>query len=197
MSAPKRSTLVAALLATLATLGTGCGADLGAGAGVEARTGHAMGFGRVAAATKVPLNGGALNEQGALVGVALESRVEQRVGSRWDAGVMLGWGKNAAEIDGRAGWEAYVEFGTPLHDTLFRNGSSYVGATFAVPVMLGATRRASDLNGGTWFAVRRFELVPMLRYRAHFDVPDDAPVQTRHDLALGVTLRLRTFTDLF
>jgi hypothetical protein len=164
---------------------------------VEAHSGNAIGFGRVAASTKVPLSGGVMNEKGLLVGGWVESRAQQNVGSRWDAGLMLGWGENPAEIDGEMGWELYAEFGTPLHETLFRNGSLVGGLALGLPIPIGARRHAMDLNEATWFAVRRFELVPLARARVYADFSDPVDATAKLDVGAGLTLRLRTFSDLF
>jgi hypothetical protein len=171
----------------------GCGADLAIGGGPEARTGHAVAFGRVAVATKL---GTPTNDHGFMLGMALESRGEQSVGSRWDSGVIVGWGTGPAAIDGRIGREAYGEFGTPLRGTLWDRGAFYTGAVLAMPIHFGSPRQVIDLNQSTWILRQRFELVPLLRVRFHVDPPVGPHANLRTDLALGVAFRLRAFSDL-
>lgn len=181
-------------LAAFLTLGVvGCGADLGGGGGVEARSGNAVGYGRLAASTKL---GTPLSDRGFLVGASLESRAEQTVGARYDTGVMLGWGSGPAAIGGHWGFETYGEIGTPVQSGFFRNGNFFTGATVATPYHFGAPRHVMDLNDGTWIATSRLELVPMLRGRVHFDFSNGGDLDTKVDLTAGVALRLRIFSDL-
>jgi hypothetical protein len=181
----------------LAALTAGCGAELGGGGGVVASktgAGDAMGFGRVAMSTKL---GTPINDHGVLVGASLEDRMEQNLGSRFTTGIMLGWGTGPSAIEGTFGFEAYAEFGTPIRETIFRRFDHYTGAAVGVPIRLGSPRRVTDLNTSTWVLTRRFEVVPLVRTRFNVDHPDDSDAVLRVDIAAGVTLRLRIFTDLF
>ncbi|HWO14955.1 MAG TPA: hypothetical protein VNN80_35875 [Polyangiaceae bacterium] len=179
----------------LATLGgLGCGADLGGGVGIEPRTANAVAFYRAAASTKL---GTPLNNEGLLVGAALESRTEAHRGVRYDASVMLGYGRGPATLDGRWGIEAYLEGGTPVRGGFFPNWDFLLGATLATPIFFGSPRQVADLNTSTWFASKRLELVPMLRARMHWDHPPGEDSVTRLDLQVGATLRLRVLSDLF
>lgn len=170
-----------------------CGADLGALGGVETHTGHFVGGGRLAVSSKL---GSPLNERGLLVGAALEARGEQDLGSRWNSGLMLGWGDGPAAIDGRLGWELFGEIGTPLHGTLFRRGDLYTGLSFALPIHFGPARQVVDLNESTWILTRRLELVPLLRTRLHRDHREGKDAFWRTEISFGVSLRMRAFTDL-
>jgi hypothetical protein len=189
----------AAMLAAAATLGslTACSADLGGGAGIEARTGHALGFGRIAASTKIGPSGAPLNQRGVLVGTSLEARAEQSRGSRWDLGLMMGWGFGPAEVDGKLGFEAFGEVGTPVRATLVENGDFYLGAGTALTIPLNTARDAADLNRSTWILKRRFELMPELQSRFHFDHPNGGDLIVRTDVEAGISFRLRVFSDLF
>jgi hypothetical protein len=189
MSRP--SVLVVVLLAAA---GLGCAADLGGGGGIEARTAHAVGFGRAAASTKV---GTPLNNDGILIGSSLESRTEAKLGARYDVGLMLGWGTGPAAIGGKWGFEAYLEGGTPIRGGFFRDGDWFLGGTVAAPFHMGSPRQVQELNGSTWFATSRLEVVPMLRLRRHRDHPEDADALTRVDVELGLVFRLRVLSDLF
>jgi hypothetical protein len=192
-----REVAVRRLAIVLLALTAACGAELGGGAGVVASktgAGDAMGFGRVAASTKL---GTPINDHGVLVGTTLENRMEQNTGSRWTAGIILGYGAGPSAIEGTFGWEAYAELGTPIRETIFRRLDHYSGIAFAVPIRLGSPRRVTDLNTSTWVLTRRFEIVPLVRARFNVDHPDNEDAVLRVDLAAGVTFRLRIFTDLF
>jgi hypothetical protein len=181
------------LIATITAL-LGCGADLGAGGGWLPKTGHAVAFGRAAASTK--LGSGMINESGFLLGVAVESRAEEDVGSRWLMGILAGAGTGPAAIGGRWGIEGYAEAGTPLRQTLLRHGDHYVGVAVAAPFMLRRARQVADLNESTWLLKRRFELLPLVRVRMHNDhLPDEW--HTRWEVSGGLAFRLRVMTDLF
>ena len=171
----------------------GCGAELGGGVGVEARSGHAVGYGRAAASTRL---GTPLNDHGFLVGGSLESRAEQQVGARYDAGVMLGWGTGPAAIGGKWGFEAYGEFGTPLQSAIFRDGNCFFGAALGAPYHLAKPREVKDLNDSLWIATTFVELVPMMRVRLHIDHPGGGDPTTKIDLSAGLALRLRVLSDL-
>jgi hypothetical protein len=179
-----------ALLPTLCAVG--CGADLGAGGGLEARSGAAVGYGRIAASTKL---GTPTNDHGLLVGGSLESRAQEGLGARYDIGLMLGWGTGPAAIGGRWGLETFLEFGTPIENALFRHGNCFAGAAVATPYHFGTPRQVLDLNDATWIATSRLELVPMLRSRVHFDDASSG-FTTKVDVTLGLALRLRIISDL-
>jgi hypothetical protein len=177
----------------LALLASGCGADLGVLGGVVPRDGHVVAAGRLAASTKL---GTPANERGFLLGMQLESRAEAQVGSSWNSGVMLGWGDGPAAIDGRVGWEAYAEFGTPLHQTLFQSGNLYAGLALALPIRLGSPRHVVDMNESTWVLMQRVELVPLLRARVFRDNAPGHAVEWQPERSLGLSVRLRVFSDL-
>ena len=189
----KPATLFGLILLATST-GVACGADLGGGLGIEAKTGHAVGFGRAAASTKL---GTPLNDHGFLIGASLESRTEAEPGVRYDAGVMLGWGTGPATLGGKWGFESYAEGGTPIRGGFFRNWDWFAGGAVAAPFHFGAPRQVTDLNSSTWFANDRLEFVPMARFRVHGDHPEGGATLTRVDLQLGVAFRLRVLSDLF
>jgi hypothetical protein len=177
----------------LSALLVGCGAELGGGAGVEAKSAHAIGYGRAAASTRL---GTPLNDHGFLVGSSLESRAEQRVGARYDAGLMLGWGTGPAAIGGKWGFEAYGEVGTPLQSAIFREGNCFFGAAISVPYHLAKPREVKDLNDSVWIATTYVELVPMMRARLHLDHPGGGDTTTKIDISGGLAFRLRVLSDL-
>ncbi|HWA28549.1 MAG TPA: hypothetical protein VG734_23065 [Lacunisphaera sp.] len=177
----------------LASPWCGCATDLGGGVGVEAKTGHAVGYGRLATSTKL---GTPLNDHGFLVGASLESRAEESLGARYDAGMMLGWGDGPGALDGRWGFEAFGEFGTPIQSAFFRNFSFYTGVGVGVPFHLERPRAILDLNDSTWIAATRLEFVPLTRFRVHFDRAADEQYDPKYDLTFGLALRLRMFSDL-
>ena len=181
----------AVYITALAVLATGCGADLGVLGGWTPRSGHAVAAGRLAASTKL---GTPANEHGALIGIELESHAEEDVGSSWNAGLMLGYGNGPAAIDGRVGWELYGEFGTPLRQTVFEHGDLYSGLSFALPIRVGAPRHVADTNESTWVLMQRLEVVPLVRTRLYRDRRTEADV--RFELSLGLSVRLRVFSDL-
>jgi hypothetical protein len=171
-----------------------CGADLGGGFGFEARSARPVGYGRAAASTKL---GTPLNDHGILLGGSLESRTEAKLGVRYDAGLMLGWGTGPATLGGKWGVEMYVEAGTPIHGGFFRNEDWFIGSTLAAPFHIGVPREVADLNSSTWFATNRVEFVPMARVRIHWDHPDVGEPIRKVDLQMGAALRLRMLSDLF
>jgi hypothetical protein len=177
-----------------ALAGLACGADLGGGLGLEPRTAHAVSFYRAAASTKL---GTPLNNEGLLIGGALESRTEAKLGVRYDANLMIGWGHGPATLGGKWGLEAYLEGGTPVRGGFFRNGEFLFGATVAAPFHVGSPREVADLNNSTWYATKRLEFVPLARVRMHWDRPQDDEPRTRLDVQFGATLRLRVLSDLF
>jgi hypothetical protein len=171
-----------------------CGAELGAGGGVEARSGVAVGYGRAAASTKL---GTPLNDEGFQVGASLESRAQARAGVRYDTGIMLGWGSGPAALGGRSGFELYCELGTPIQQGFLRDGNFFAGAAIAAPLFLGQPRQVADLNNSTWLATSRIELVPSLRSRLHVDHAGGGDPSTKIDVQVGLALRLRVISDLF
>jgi hypothetical protein len=183
-------------------LALACGTDLGIGGGAKT-SGNIVGFGRLAASTRLspPWNpNGPMNERGPLVGIDLEDRAEQNIGSRWQAGVFAGWGAGPAPFGEafaqRFGWEAYGEFGFPLHSTLFASTDLYAGVGLAAPFRLDATRKVSDLNETTWVLKRRVELVPLFRTRYLFGPPAQNHFH-RLEITGGLAFRFRLETDLF
>lgn len=183
----------ACVLVVLASLSAGCGAELGVLGGVAPRDGHAVATGRLAASTKL---GSPANERGLLIGMELESRAEADVGASWNSGLMFGWGVNPAAIGGRLGWEAYAEIGTPLDQTLFQDGDLYMGLALGVPIRLGPARQVADLNESTWILMQRIELVPLLRARLAYDAGPGHAQQWSPEISLGLSLRVRVFSDL-
>jgi hypothetical protein len=174
---------------------TGCAADLGLGSGAEATSGHWLAYGRAAGSTRI---GSPLNESGFLVGTSLESRAEQDVGARFTTGLMAGYGAGPDAIGGKTlGLEAYGEFGTRIDDELFHHGDFFTGAAVAVPIRLLNAREITNLNDSTWLLLRRFEIVPLLRSRVDFDHPDGSSLIVHVEVEGGLSLRMRTFTDLF
>src|SRR5689334_13788536 len=105
-----------AIVGALATVS--CGLDLGAGGGVV-NTPGAVGFGRLAASTKINIP---MNEYGPLVGLAVESRAEEDVGVRYLGGIMVGYGESPQQWGKPYGFEAYGEIGTPFRSTLLHHG---------------------------------------------------------------------------
>ncbi len=183
----------AGLCAALAL--AGCAADLGLGGGGEVGQGHGLGFGRVAASTRV---GSPFNDHGPLFGASVESRVEKAEGARFTGGILIGGGFGPGAIGGSPfGFEAYGEAGTPLGATLFRDGSFYAGAGANVPVRLNESRQITELNDSTWVLMRRFELVPTFRVRLHVDHPAAESAYLRYDVGGLLSLRMRTFNDIF
>lgn len=186
----------ASLAIALGLFSAGCGADFALGAGANT-TGRAVGFGRVAMSTKF---GSPLNEGGLMLGLAVESRGEEDIGSRWSTGLMLGFGKGPAIIDGRVGYEVYAEAGTTIKSTLVEHlRDVYFGAAAGVPIALSSRRNVASLNDSTRLMGRSVELVPMARVRVRHDdrTPAEAGRAWLVDIAGGFALRLRIFSDLF
>jgi hypothetical protein len=186
MSGPAR--LVLALLAM--ALG-GCGVDLAGGAGAKA--GNVVGFGRLAASTRF---GTPLNEKGILLGMNLESRAEQDVGSRWSSGVMLGYGYGPPSFDGWWGCEGYAEFGVPLRLSYSGFDDAYAGLGLALPFNVSANRELIDLNQSSWILKPRIEIVPFGRARGYFG-QDEPNFSQRVEISGGLAFRFRVMTDLF
>jgi hypothetical protein len=172
-----------ALLLSL-TLIAACSADLGALAGIATRDANFVASGRLTASTKL---GAPTNEHGFLVGLAVESRSEARVGS------------GPAAIGGRCGFELYGEVGTPMRSTFFERGDYYLGAALAVPLYFGTSRQVVDLNRAMAIANWRTEIVPMLRMRLHHDHDRDGRGSGTFvpDVSAGMVFRFRAFSDLF
>jgi hypothetical protein len=153
-------------------------------------TGHPVAIGRLAVSSRL---GEPMNDHGFLVGASVESRAESDVGSRFSAGVSLGYGDGPPVVGRWWGWEAFADVGTPLRGKLFPGGDFYAGGTVALPIRLDSSRSIRDMNDSTWIVKRRFELVPFVRGRCHVDIGNDAPVE----FAGGFSLRFRVFSDLF
>jgi hypothetical protein len=179
------------LLGSLGALG--CAADLGVGGGAMPSTGHAVGFGRLAASTK-PLST-PMNEKDLMVGLALEGRGEQDVGSRFNLGATAGWALPADAIFNHFSFEAQLEGGTPLRMTLFEDGAFYLGASAALPFPLQKQRLVSNINQSTWILKRRFDLVPFVRVLEHYE--KDRPFWDGFEISGGLALRYRVVSDLF
>jgi hypothetical protein len=177
--------------AVIALALTGCAADLGAGVGAIVPSGNAVGIGRLAVSTRVS---DPLNSSGFLVGGSVETRGEANVGARFSAGLSVGYGDGPPLLGSRVGWELFADFGTPLEGKLFGNTRFYAGATGALPIRLDAGRPLRDLNDSTWIVKRRIEVVPFLRGRVHYETGVGTPPT---EIAGGVSLRLRWFSDLF
>ena len=175
---------------------TACGADLGLGTGATLNDPHGVGVARAAVSTRL----GVLTDskdRGLLLGTELEGRSEWSIGSRWNGGVMLGWGDGPATLGGRVGWEAFGDIGVPLGQRLLGDRALYAGGAFAVPISLERTRNITDLNRATWILRRRLELVPQARYRFYRNNADSPAPASQHELGLLVSLRLRFESDLY
>lgn len=191
-----RAALTRVVACALVLWVAGCSADLGPLAGLQTLHSHKnfVASGRLTAATRIA---SATPEQGWLVGLAIESRSEAHVGSRWEAGLMFGYGSGPAAIGGRCGWELYGELGTPLRSTLFAQGDIYTGLTVGVPLFFGVARRIADLNRSASVVSWRTEFVPTLRTRLHYDAKPTVTDPATLDVAFGVMLRFHGFSDVF
>lgn len=178
-----------AIIGALAT--ASCGLDLGAGGGVV-NTPGAVGFGRLAASTKINIP---MNEYGPLFGLALESRAEEDVGVRYLGGIMVGYGESPQQWGKPYGFEAYGEIGTPLRSTLFHRWDLYTGLGLGIPIRLQPRRPLADLNDTTKILSRGFELVPLTRARMYVD-HDSGSETSRFEITVGLAFRLRVSTDL-
>ena len=178
-------------LALFATALPGCAVDFGGGAGAKA--GNAVGFGRLAGSTRV---GTPMNEKGLLVGMNLESRAEEDVGSRWSTGVMVGYGYGPPSFEGLVGYEAFAEFGVPLRLRYSGLDDAYAGVGVAVPINLTAKRELIDLNQSSWILKPRIEIVPFTRFRGYFG-KDEPNFGERLEYSFGLAFRFRIMTDLF
>ena len=181
-------------LVLLGSLGSlGCAADLGVGGGAMPTTGHAVGFGRLAASTK-PIST-PMNERDLMVGLALEGRGEQDVGSRFNLGALAGWALPPDAIFNHFSGELLGEIGTPLRMTLIEEGAFYFGVTGALPFPLQKQRQVSNINQSTWILKRRFDLVPFVRVLEHYE--KDRPFWDGFEISGGLALRYRVASDLF
>lgn len=190
-----------AIGAVLSLLAGGCAGDLGLGAGATIKDAHAVGVARAAGSTRIL----GAEDYGFLLGGSLENRMEMDRGSRWNMGVLAGWGYGPAALGGRMGWELFGEAGIPVRQHLLRDSDYYLGAAAALPISLERTRSLHELNNNTWILRRRVELVPQLRGRFYHE-GDDAPryegesrpaPANRFEAAFLVSFRIRVKTDLF
>lgn len=183
------------LVAIACSFLAGCAADFGGALGPELPTGNIVGYGRIAGSTRL---GDPMNEKGPLVGMHLESRMEAEQGSRFQGGIMAGYGYGPAALGGwPIGFEGYLEGGTALRTTLFYKGDFYTGAAVSFPIRAERDRDIRQLNDSTWILHRRLELVPGARYRLFLDHPSGEPLTLRSELVVTFALRLRVFSDLF
>jgi len=187
--------IVLVLVAVGSATSLGCGVDLGTGAGAMLKTGNGVVYGRVAGSTKplvLPVN-----DRGVLFGLSLEGRAEEKVGSRFDGGVLVGFGSRPYWMWDVFGVEAYGEFGTPLRAALFSRGDHYFAAAVAAPIPLDAKRAIADMNKSTWILKRQFELVPLFRIVDHRDHDAHATFVKGLELSGGLSVRYRVVSDLF
>jgi hypothetical protein len=184
----------ARLVALVLSLGAvGCAGDLGVGGGAMTKTGHAVVFGRSSLSTRI--GGVPMGDHGVLVGLALEGRGEQRVGSRFDAGVLLGGGTSPYALADCFGFEGYAELGTPLRGTLFEHGDKYYGLGFGLPIPLHHRRDVARVNDSLWILKYRLEVGPFARTHL-YDLHDDhLPLAV--EVSGGIAFRYRLVSDLF
>jgi hypothetical protein len=184
----------AGLLALTFSLGAvGCAGDLGVGGGAMTKTGHAVAFGRSTLSTRI--GGVPMGDHGMLVGLAVEGRAEQRVGSRFDAGVLLGYGTSPYALADSFGFEGYGEFGTPLRGTLFAHGDKYYGLGVGLPIPLNPRRDVARVNDSLWILKYRLEVVPFVRTLAYDLYGDDLALAV--EVSGGLAFRYRLVSDLF
>lgn len=182
------------ILALVVSLGAfGCAGDLGVGGGAMTKTGHAVAFGRSTLSTRI--GGVPMGDHGILFGLAVEGRGEQRVGSRFDAGILVGGGTSAYALAGSFGFEGYGEFGTPLRGTLFAHGDKYYGAGVGVPIPLNPRRDVARVNDSLWILKYRLEVVPFVRTHL-YDLHDDG-LPLAVEVSGGLAFRYRLVSDLF
>jgi hypothetical protein len=186
----------------------GCSVELGAGAGFGKAPGSPTNLvwtSGVSGNTVIRPSAGSRN--GAYLGAEVESRNELTLGSRWTAGLGLGFGRLPREELGAVGFEARVDWGTRLRDgTLFRYGDNYAGAAVALPIWLYPARHLADVNSDPWILTRALELVPFARTRIMFDHPDAQPngfpdlvghpLRPRYEAVFGAAIRVRFVSDL-
>jgi hypothetical protein len=173
--------------------GVGCAGDLGVGGGAMTQTGHAVAFGRSSLSTRI--GGVPMGDHGVLVGLAVEGRGEERVGSRFEAGILLGGGTSPYAIGDSLGFEGYGEFGTPLRGTLFDHGDKYYGAGVGFPIPLNRRRDVARVNDSLWILKYRLEVVPFARTHL-YDLHDDG-LGLAVEVSGGLAFRYRLVSDLF
>lgn len=181
------------LLITLAT--SACGIDLGLGTGATVKDPHGVGVARAAVSTRLSVSDS--KDRGILLGGELEGRSEWSLGSRWNAGLVVGWGDGPATLGGKVGCEVFADFGLPLGERMLGDRAFYAGGALAVPISLERTRSITDMNRATWILRRRLELVPQTRYRFYRNSDDSAAPSHQHELAMLLSLRLRFESDLY
>ncbi len=185
-----------AALALLLFAGSGCAAQLAAGAGVsvsEERPTHAMWQGSASASF---IGTGSVEPR---FGAELSGRHEYADGTRWSAGLQAGVIKNPSESQ-RLGGSAYVDLGTPLTEpALFPDGDLYAGATGELIYWLGGQRGPNELNAAPWLLVSQPELVFRVQLRSHHHFDDDPTVGHvwTFDANGGVGMRIRFLTEYF
>jgi hypothetical protein len=171
----------------------GCAGDLGVGGGAMTKTGHAVAFGRSTLSTRI--GGVPLGDSGLLVGLALEGRGEEEVGSRFQSGLFVGGASSSRDIGGCFGVEGYGEFGTPLRGTLFAHGDTYFAFGTAFPIPLDRPSNAARINESLWILKYRLELVPFVRTLAYDLHGDNLALAV--EVSGGVAFRYRLVSDLF
>lgn len=191
----------AVFFASVGLLLGGCAVELGGRMGSGGRLGanhvpHFVATSGVAATTVIRPAPGSRN--GLHIGGELESRFEAHRGSRWTTGLQLGYARLPDRKLGSVGVEVHGDVGTRARDgVLFPDGDLYAGTSFGLPIWLSPRRQLADVNTDFWLMSRAFELVPLLRGRAHFDhVSGAQPMSVRYDVGLGLTLRTRFVSDL-
>jgi hypothetical protein len=172
----------------------GCGADLGVGAGAMPRTGHAVGFGRLAVTNRPssPLH----SEGSWIFGMTAESRAEEQVGSRFQAGALVGYAARPYSLGSVAAPELALEAGTPLRSTLFRHLDSYFAMNTGLTFPLYHQREVQELNRSTWIVKYRVEIVPFVRVVMH-NQHDAGRFERAFELSGGLAIRQRLVSDLF
>jgi hypothetical protein len=174
---------------------TGCAADLGLGGGAMTNSGNKVALGRISLTTKPTST--PINDQGLLVGVALEERDEEHLGSRFMLGAVAGYGLRPYAVCNTFSAEFYAEGGTFVRPSLFEHKQGYVGAGAGLPFPIDKQRNVSDVNRSTWILKPRFEIVPFFRFRTARDLETYATLFKDTELSGGVAVRYRIVSDLF
>jgi hypothetical protein len=182
------------LALSLPLLSVACATDLGLAGGTTLKDPHGVLQARAAVETRVGFDS---KDAGVLVGGELEGRSEWDLGSRWNAGVMVGWGHGPVTLGGKFGYELFASLGVPMDAHLFSSRALYTGAGFALPISLERARNITDMNRTTWILRRRLEVVPMARYRYYLNSADSPAPLHQHELSLVLSLRLRFESDLY
>lgn len=183
----------AALVCLNAALG--CAADLGLGGGKMTSSGHGVALGRMSLTTK-PMST-PINDRGLLVGVALEERDEEHVGSRFQLGAIVGYGLRPYAIANAFSAEFYAEGGTFVRPSLFEHTQGYLGLGAGFPIPIDKQRNVTDVNRSTWILKPRFELVPFLRVRTARDLETYGTLVKDNEISGGLAVRYRIASDLF